>query len=207
MLAVLLILCCSACTQQENVNVITHKPEMTVEHPAEIPLADMQKARGLTQWFFHCRPQIKYDSQVDQSGHATITVRGVTMEIGLSIQQLLPEKSAADVQAHEQGHADVCKRIYADAPAIARECSQELIGKQFSGDGQDTQKAISAAVSAATKSLCENYSSQTANRAQVLSGDFDRITMHGLAKITPSEAVDQVFQQESGHVTRSQKIR
>lgn len=203
--SMLLCLCLSGCAQPAK--VVAHQPELEVQYPPKIYLANQREAGGLTLWFYHCRPQFKVDAQMADSGtQATITIRGVTMEIGLSIRELLPANPSKAVLEHEQGHIEICRRIYAQAPTIAREASQTMIGKQFSGGGHSQQEALTAARQAAAHDLCELYSAQTARRADALSAEYDRITFHGIAKVPPAPVVDEVFREESSHEARSKRI-
>ncbi|HEY9789315.1 MAG TPA: hypothetical protein V6D22_02880 [Candidatus Obscuribacterales bacterium] len=204
--ACLALLSCT--TASDPVRIIAHPPESNVLHAKNIQIDSKHPAQGLTVWYYHCRPQIKFDSRIDKVHHeVNATVRGVTLEVGLTIKQMLPQAASADVVAHEDGHAEICRRVYRDAGAIADECSRRLLGKQFSGGGTTDQQAMAAATAAAQQALCQDYASQTSARADALSAEYDRMTLHGAAKIVAAKAVEQVFNDEPKHVAPSQKVQ
>jgi hypothetical protein len=187
------------------VKVTSHPPDLVIEHPKQlINIGGNRRADGLTEWFFHCRPQIDVDAVVNESASypvVTATVRGAQLEVGLSVKQRLVQPAAPQLIAHEGGHLQICKRIYADAEAVAERACRDLIGKQFTAEGTSRQLAIEAAKEQASRELCRAYRSQTARRADAVSNMYDNITAHAQLSISPQQAIEEAFRRTSEETT------
>jgi hypothetical protein len=180
----------------EPVQVTVRPVEVIEDHPTQVKLLPNIKAEGLTDWFFHCRPKIELDSQVN-GNQAKVTVIGVNMEVGLTIREQVVAAASPELKAHEKGHATICKRLYSGANALCQELCRGIIGKEFTGEGANPTEAVEAAREKAAHEICEQFLQQTARRADVISEEYDRITVHAQSNLAPSVAIDQAFKEEA----------
>jgi hypothetical protein len=180
----------------ETVTVTPHEPDLSVEKGPAVQLGPGRRAEGLTQWYFHCKPELKYTSSFDPEKHnVTVAVTGAKMEIGLSMKQRITGTND-HVSKHEQGHVDICKKIYADAPAIARGCCLDMVGTYLNAVGVDEKQAAAAAVAIGKQELCRNYLDKTSARVDRISDIYDRISAQ--RKSTPPEqALKEAFAEEA----------
>lgn len=149
--------------------------------------------QGETSWFFHCYPNFNYRFDTRNSHQVTLIPQSVQMRIGLDVTQVVPHRCSEKLQAHEDGHVEICKRIYADAEKIAREYSEAAVGKPFTGTGATEKDAIDNAIDIASRFVCDKYSAKTGKLCDRVSAIYDEITSHGVADISEDKAIDQAF--------------
>jgi hypothetical protein len=91
--------------------------------------------------------------------------------------------------AHENGHVQIVRQIYAKAAPAANEACMKVIGKEFKGKGADTHEATVDALDQAGREVCKYYTDRTVLVVNELSKNYDDITQHGNAKISAQEAI------------------
>lgn len=175
-------------------------PHITVEQlpvaltSAEVPAGSIPRHDALTRWFFHCEPTFEYDVVPNGDPKAvTVQIRGVKMKIGLSVIEHLPKGTNQKLLDHEQGHVEICRRVYSSARQHAEACCQNIMGKQFTGFGSEPRKATETALGEAAGTLCSQYTRLTADVANDVSEDYDTISAHGRADENPLITVDKAF--------------
>jgi hypothetical protein len=148
-----------------------------------------------TYWWFHCQPTFKYD--IVKSGHpkeVAIKITHVTMKVGLTIKQVLPQKYTPAIVEHEDGHALICRRFYEQAEQIAEQSAQQALGKIFVGGADDRAEALSTALDEAAKWASAVYNERTGERCTAISEQYDKLTRHGdNKKITVKDALEKAF--------------
>lgn len=149
--------------------------------------------QGETSWFFHCYPNFNYRFETRSRHEVTITPQTVRMRIGLDVTEVVPYRCSDKLQAHEDGHAEICKRIYTDAEQIAHDFCEEALGRSFTGTGANEKEATDNAVDIASKFVCEKYSERTGKLCDRVSEIYDEITRHGMSEINENKAIDQAF--------------
>jgi hypothetical protein len=152
--------------------------------------------QGNTEWFFHCFPNFAYRYET-RGNQVTITPYSVQMHIGLDVTQTVPHRCSDKLQAHEDGHVEICKQIYADAERIAHDYCEEAIGKPFTASGATEKDATDNAIDVASHYVCDRYSAKTGKLCDRVSQIYDEITRHGLADVPESKAIDQAFKRAS----------
>jgi hypothetical protein len=162
---VIFAFCLAAVAVPAYANVVVEKK------PIEMRKREMRGARmlenaALTRWFFHCAPDIQHQS----NGSNCIKVTGVNMRIGLTIEQMIPPNARRDLISHEDGHVDICKKVYSTAEKHARAASTSMIGKTFSGKSTEDAKIKAA------REICAQYTSRTATACDTASALYDKLT-------------------------------
>ncbi|MFN8655646.1 MAG: hypothetical protein U0105_04855 [Candidatus Obscuribacterales bacterium] len=156
-----------------------------------------ERYRGMTKWFFHCRPRLKCDlvSARESGGNetqVTVSVRSVGMELSLDVDSACGKRK--HTQEHEKGHVEICRRIYDQrAESAAKKACQAVIGKKFTGKGGDRQAAIGAAKKQAAQQICAQYRAATADVAEAVSRAYDEITKHARNQVSAEDGIKEAF--------------
>lgn len=163
-------------------------------------VGDALKASGAeeanTKWFFHC--QTGFDATERWLGDSTAPVVELTVvsaRIGLSLPVIvyLPDNASTRLKEHEDGHVEICRRVYAKASPLAQDIAKNMIGKTFSGRGANKEEAKEAALRRAGEYFCGSYTKQTADVVDAVSARYDEITDHSRASVDSQLAVEQAF--------------
>jgi hypothetical protein len=154
-------------------------------------------ADAQTHWFFHCIPKFQHETveEVVKPGRTQLGIRvtKAEMTIGLSIKQIMGREDLPKLRDHERGHVQICEHLYANAESPARDALKGVIGQIFSGVGKDRPEALERALVSASEAVCHKYSEATAQRAEKMSAEYDRLTDHGTNQTSPSQALDSVL--------------
>ncbi len=147
-------------------------------------------SKGLTEWFFHCYPEFKYETIKNplEPNTVTLTIEKVTLTISCPVTVRVGNLSKATAE-HEDGHVQIVKQVYATADAAARTACQKAIGKQFKGTGSNTEAATEDALDRAGQEICKKYTDSTTRVVNEISSNYDEITQHGNAKVPVDEAI------------------
>jgi len=165
--------------------VDVHKTEPVVaRHIDHLP----RRTLGKTFWKFACDPQFDYDI-TKKDGQVTLKITSVKMNTALKCDQQIPIEHTAKLQAHEDGHVAVAKRIYETAEKYAKEACANVIGKSV------TANTEAAAVEKATTLVCDHYNKKVGLYCDAVEAAYDKITYHGLLPIKEKAAIEQAFKQ------------
>ncbi len=169
--------------------VVVQKP-IYVQHGTFVENQNAHSSKGLTEWFFHCYPEFKFNvlTKPFAPNQVTIAITKVTLTISCPITVRVGKGDKPTVD-HENGHVEIVKQIYADAGAVAKEACTAIIGKQFSAEGANKDEATAGAIDLAGREVCKHYTEKTVLVANELSKNYDEITQHGNAKISVSDAI------------------
>ena len=168
------------------------------------PPTDMPPLRegeaAVTESNFSCQTVIAatiIDQQRTSQGcTATVRVTSVKTTITLGITIWLPERGNRKLTAHEDGHRIIDERFYADAEAVARRLSADMLGQRRVGKGSDCDSAAQTAIREAGDQLCGDYMvavQRPASRAQEL---YDEITDHGRNRIREAAAIQRAMERQ-----------
>lgn len=191
---ILLMFAGAGCSNQRQDVRINKRP---VEYKTESLAAAVNQAtrhlKGNTSWFFHCSPEFKYATIESTPETAIIQIKQANLTVGLSIRTELKEMADVKIKQHENGHAEICRRIYSDAEKVAFESATQAIGRVFSGKQSADSSPIKNAVDAASEFVCQRYRERTAVLADKVSARYDAITAHGSNKVAEREALNEAF--------------
>lgn len=173
--------------------------EPTVEHRTfhghERPPEVDSSSAGLTKWEFKCPAEIDYSvvDKIDDKGgsFARVKVTGVRVKLELPITVWLPENPSESLKMHEDGHVEICRRVYSEAKGKARSMAQDIIGKVYSGTGANLESACSLAINIPMVEFSGRYETEVARKAQDISEIYDYLNKY--TDIADSELVEKAF--------------
>jgi hypothetical protein len=117
----------------------------------------------------------------------------VSILVSISVAVYLPDHASPALIAHEQGHVQICKSVYAESAQAAQACAQELLQRPFTGSSQTQIGATEQATELARKWFCRRFMAATEDRIQKLSLKYDALTDHGRSSVLPAQAVTTVL--------------
>jgi len=179
-------------------NVTVRRQPLTVSE-RYLEGADWQQTlragTAYTHWSFICKSDFDLQESAAKSkeGVYYFVIRGVTVNLELPVTIWLPFGIAARLREHEDGHRQICAKIYANADKIAAECATSLIGQEILARGPSPSEAREAAVREARSRLSRAYAKQTEDLSVELSDFYDKITNHGTNDVTASSGVEQAL--------------
>ncbi len=182
---------------------IVKKP-VYVQRGPFIDYSNMQTSRGVTDWTFHCYPNVDYElesTKTDEQTTATILIKKITLTISLPITIRLGKLAGKNTQDHENGHVQIVKQIYEKAEDVAREACEPAIGVSFEGTGANREDAVADAIDKACQQICRLYRAKTVDVVNAVSKNFDDITSHGRAGITVTEAIRLSYDKYKKEIT------
>jgi hypothetical protein len=185
---------------------IVKKPAY-IQHGTFVEYQNTHSTRGITEWMFHCYPDLKYNeierSLLTNKTKVVIEVTKITLTIALPITIRLGQLASKKSVDHENGHVEIITQIYEKAQEAAREACEPIIGMRFEGEGANVEDAIASAVDKASQLACSNYKEKTVVIGNKLSQKYDEITRHGEEKISVPDAVKKSYElnmpKPSGH--------
>jgi hypothetical protein len=176
---------------------IVKKPAY-IQHGTFVEYQNTHSTRGITEWTFHCYPDITYNeiehSLETNKTKVVIEVTKITLIISLPMTIRLGQLASKKSVDHENGHVEIITQIYAKAEDAAREACEPIIGMRFDGEGANVEEAIAAAVDKASQQACNSYKEKTVVVGNKISQKYDEITGHGAAKTSVQDAIKRSYE-------------
>lgn len=189
---------CSAAANAQPVSVTREEPVVTRfefdrEHPPEhMPKLTPPEA-GVCDTTFELSAGIGYSLELTSPGTVNIWVDklDITTRLRMTIYTLAgaPQK----LRAHEEGHRAISEHYYATAGIIARVAATPLIGKMFTGSGNDRAAAERDAQQQVLTALQETYMTRMRVSSVAANKLYDELTQHGLNGVDEADAVAQAI--------------
>ena len=149
-----------------------------------------------TDWQYSNSTDFSYEfDRKEQFGDRwVVKLRPVSVRVNLALKivEFLPKGAPETLLAHEQGHVDICKRIYGRAADGAREAARSAIGRSFGGEGATLDEACADAISDATDKIDEIYRLNTVVYTNDVSEIYDYLQLAPDA--LPKRSVDEAFE-------------
>jgi len=147
---------------------------------AKVPLENDEGA--VTVWRFGCKTDFDFDivekTFLSKNDHmVTIRVKGCRISLTAPVTVYLPEKADKNLVAHENGHVEICRRIYNRADKQALIAASQSIGKQYQASGRTVEAACQQAIEDASASIYQVYhdkASMAVNRISEIYDELDR---------------------------------
>lgn len=155
-----------------------------------------------TDWVFALKSDLGFhvESKDTSPHYSKVEVRITRVNLVLSLPIVIWTAADASplVLAHEDGHVQICKRVYDDAERLARLSADGVIGKVYRGQGDTLEEACQQALSKAAEDLHEDYQRQTLELANRVSEAYDNLC-DGVPeeRQVPAELVEKAFEQDS----------
>ena len=175
-----------ASARAQALSVVIHKARPTVSErsfnpddpPAEMPLRIPGEA-GLTHSEFATQIAVAGRTQFAGPGSVRFVVDAVEVDLSLPISVWVERNTPSQVIDHENGHIAIFKYYYANIDAYARRTAQQLVGKIFTGQGNDLQAARNNATHQAILQIESAILHETRDRAAACNDRYDRMTDYG----------------------------
>lgn len=152
-----------------------------------------------SQWNFECASEMDYSFLEKQKSGDNWLVRlkidGVRVRLALPVKVSLPYSASTRLNAHEEGHVDICKRVYEKADNHAREAIHDIMQRSYAGEGATVDEATQRAVGVAARELADIYRRQTADVVNDVSEIYDFLQRKPGS--VPGESVVEAFERYS----------
>lgn len=201
----------SACTNttavksniaSDNIEVKVLEPKVITEYSKNVNAekegvdpSNHETAR--TEWNYGIVPELGFkilkEEKVGKEYKVDLKITSVDLNLGLPIRLLISDKAPPDVVAHENGHIEICKRIYINAKEYGIQCSKKALGKVFSAMNADKKVAISQALRTAGQEIASPYRGLTAGIAKQVSDQYDYICQHSKEKLPVEKLIEMSF--------------
>jgi hypothetical protein len=127
------------------------------------------------------------------AAHATLTVVGVKITLGLDITIWLPVSVTQQVLDHEEGHRQISEHYYATADQLAQRIAASYIGKEVAVSGANLEAELNKALQEIGAEITNEYSRQLNPEPTQLR--YDAITDHSRNNIAAQDAVAQALRE------------
>lgn len=132
-----------------------------------------------TDWVFSLVPEldfsIKEEKKEANGFRIAIELTGVRLKLALPIKVMIDSKAPKSIEEHENGHVQICRRIYANCRNYAQDAVKNAIGKRFEGFGADRKMALSSALQQAAQEVAAPYRGKAVVLAEAVSSRYDQL--------------------------------
>jgi hypothetical protein len=197
----LLSICSSAALGQDNGVQVVRSPSTVAYnyYPPGMPPPEVPSGmKGNTHFDLPFHASYNFSESKERSAHGctfTITITSVVLNLDLALKITLPDGCSDHLRSHEEGHRHIYQYFYDNlAENAARNAGQSVMGKQFSGQGEDCKAAKQAALLQVSESLSVMYRENASDRAQKANDCYDALTNHGrFENVDSMTAADQTI--------------
>jgi hypothetical protein len=154
---------------------------------------------GLCEYAFECTTLAHAQFRQRSGKPASVTLDSAEIELTLTITIWTAEGTGPEVRAHEETHREICDRYYQDAETIARRVAQPVLAQPVTITGSDTPVAAEERVRTLQKTIVADVMREIHERCGFAQEVFDRITDHGRAPVTNSDALQRALTEEKTH--------
>jgi hypothetical protein len=153
---------------------------------------------GKTNWTFHCYSKFDYvvESTISSASrcHVSLRITRVNMKLTLPIEVITYAQAPPSLLQHENGHVQICTRIYEGAEMVATQACRQAVGKVYRGVGTTADAARGDALDQAAESVCALYRLKTVDYANQVSDRYDLLYANG---IVVDSAITEAFKIKS----------
>ncbi|MBX9667567.1 MAG: hypothetical protein K2X93_08120 [Candidatus Obscuribacterales bacterium] len=130
------------------------------DNPGNTPLTPDEEA--VTIWSFGCKTDFDFDivdNTMLSKDDVMVTLKISSSKITLTapITVFLPKGASEELKRHEDGHVQICRRIYQDAEKEAGIAAAIVVGKEYQASGKTVEEACRIAVERASADVCLRY--------------------------------------------------
>lgn len=168
-----------------SVSVSKIPPSLEVKQIQEaVDITDISKplcAKAGVTWSFQCETNMKYSyvEKVKMGERWTVTIRidEISMRLSLPIAKTLPVKPPERLAQHNDGHVQICNKVYSAAEEYAKEACQPIFKRTYTADGDTVDEASAKAVGMANDEVIESYKQKTQEQTQSISDAYDLLEL------------------------------
>lgn len=177
----LLLISCTNFAVQFTKKPMTVKREFfdPVKDKGKIPLVAGEEA--LTVWSFGCKTEFKFDV-VDKvplgknDYMVTIKIRQIHVTLTAPVTVYLPDGAPPQTVQHEDGHVEICKKVYAGIDSDAKSAARSVIGASYQDSGSSVEQACQRCIERASADVYERYQGKTSFPVNRVSEIFDDLS-------------------------------
>jgi hypothetical protein len=203
LLGAALVLSISACHKPKGkTSVIVDPPELKIAKIKNVVAKNAALDPSIheiaqTDWTYSIETKLDFSKKKekqDKDGfHVWIEITGVRLKLALPITTTVSDKAPKFVLDHENGHVEICRRIYANAREHANKAVAGVIGKQFEGFGADSKLALANALQMAGQEVAAPYRVETAGLAERVSSNYDQLCEKEERRNQVEKTIDDAF--------------
>lgn len=145
---------------------------------------------------FTAKADVSGEAQESDSTHATLTITGVKMTLGLNVAIWTPEGATDHIIEHEDGHRQISEYYYQTADKLAAQIASKYIGRQVPVTGADLHAAITKTLQDLGAEITDEYDKELNPEATQLR--YDAITDHSRNDVSAKDAVAQAIREAPG---------
>jgi hypothetical protein len=116
------------------------------------------------------------------------------MKLTLPIEVITYAQAPPSLVEHENGHVQICTRIYEGAKVVATQACRQAVGKVYRGIGTTSDAAKGDALDQAAEDVCALFRLKTVDYANRVSDRYDVLCANGIAL---DSAITQAFEIKS----------
>ena len=142
---------------------------------------------------FTAKADVVGESQESDSTHATLTITGVKMTLGLTVAIWTPEGATDHVIEHEDGHRQISEYYYETADKLAAQIAAKYIGRRVPVEGTDLHAEITKTLQQLGAEITDEYDKELNPETTQLR--YDAITDHARNDVSAKDAVAQAIRE------------
>jgi hypothetical protein len=127
------------------------------------------------------------------STHASMTISGVKVSLGLTVNVWTPTGASDHVVEHEDGHRQISEYFYKTAEQVAARITAKYIGRQVPVSGTDLNVEITKMLQQMGAEITAEYDKELNPEAIQLR--YDAITDHARNEVSAKDAVAQAIRE------------
>lgn len=141
-----------------------------------IPLNENEGA--VTVWSFGCKTDFDFDivekTFLTKNDYmVTIKIKNCRVELTAPVTVYLPKDADRQLIEHEDGHVEICRRIYATADRQALIAASQAIGRTYQASGTSLDDACQKAIEDASLSISQTYHDRASMSVNRVSEAYD----------------------------------
>lgn len=204
--AVILLLSLLLTACNSGPNIVVNKAPMKVSTEYIENLKDKTKIlkhgeEALTSWSFGCTTDIAFDitqqDLIDPDYLVTIKPTFIKISLDAPVTIYISKNAPKEVVEHENSHALICQKVYADAEKVARSSAKNVFDRSFQASGKTLKEACEKAVETISDEVCQGYHLVTVEKINRVSEVLDDLELHLTDKPSHEELVEQAFSKYS----------
>jgi len=143
---------------------------------SNVPLNENEGA--VTVWSFGCKTDFDFEivekTFLTKSDYmVTIKIKSCKVELTAPVTVYLPDCADKQLVEHEDGHVEICRRIYATADRQALIAASQAIGKTYQASGRSVDEACQKAVEDASLTISQTYHDRASMAVNRISEAYD----------------------------------
>ncbi len=171
----------------------------TAPLPAEMPPMSAGEL-AVCDSNFTAKADVLGESQESDSTHATLTITGVRMTLGLTVAIWTPTGASDHVVEHEDGHRQISEYYYETADKLAAQIAAKYIGRQVPVAGADLHASITKTLQDLGAEITGEYDTELNPETTQLR--YDEITDHSRNDVSAKDAVAQAIRETASAPSR-----